>query len=357
MFNTIKIRKGQPDPKLSHDDFITEYKKSFYDPRFRSMDVEIDRLAQIAWSNYVDSRKAPITMKAGSEFKNPDYDMSVEWMQTRSKLIEAQKNHSKTKSRILIINGSPRNEHTCPSEISKSYRLMMKSKEVIEAMGMETEILDLSRTAAEYGKYIHPCKACVSTAMPLCHWPCSCYPNHSLEQTHDWMADIYEMWVKAHGIMIITPVHWYQTPSSLKAMIDRLVCADGGNTDPTTTDGKDPVKAKKIEIDGWDFPKHLAGRAFSVVVHGDSTGIQDVRRSLVDWMNDLQLIQAGSGGAVASYIGYYGTYAESHDELDKNIDFMKEVEISAMSLVRQIEMNRSGKYSQPDKGLEHPMQK
>lgn len=128
MFNSIKIRKGQPDPKLSHEEFITEYKKSFYDPRFRSLDVEIERLAEIAWENYKDSRKAPITMKAGP-------------------------------------------------------------------------------------------------------------------------------------------------------------------------------------------------------------------------------------GAVASYIGYYGTYAESHDELDKNKDFMKEVEISAASLVKQIELNRSGKYLPPDAGFEHPMQK
>ena len=38
---------------------------------------------------------------------------------------------------------------------------------------------------------IHPCKTCVSTAMPLCHWPCSCYPNHALGQVQDWMNDIY----------------------------------------------------------------------------------------------------------------------------------------------------------------------
>ena len=71
-----------------------------------------------------------------------------------------------------------------------------------------------------------------------------------------------------------------------------MVCADGGNTDPTSTHGKDPLLAKKLEIKGWDYPKHLAGRAFSVVVHGDSTGVQDVRRTLIDWMTDLHLIQA-----------------------------------------------------------------
>ena len=97
---------------------------------------------------------------------------------------------------------------------------------------------------------IYPCKACVSTAQPLCHWPCSCYPNHALGQANDWMNEIYPRWVAAHGVMILCPVHWYQAPASLKLMIDRLVCADGGNPDPTTTHGKDPALAKELELDG-----------------------------------------------------------------------------------------------------------
>lgn len=45
-------------------------------------------------------------------------------------------------------------------------------------------------------------------------------------------------------------------------MMDRLVCANGGNADPTSAGGKDPVKATQIEIGGWDCPDHLAARAF-----------------------------------------------------------------------------------------------
>jgi hypothetical protein len=33
-------------------------------------------------------------------------------------------------------------------------------------------------------------------------------------------------------------------------MIDRLVCADGGNPDPTITQGKDAAMAKQLELDG-----------------------------------------------------------------------------------------------------------
>jgi multimeric flavodoxin WrbA len=34
------------------------------------------------------------------------------------------------------------------------------------------------------------------------------------------MAEIYPKWAAAHGVMIVTPVNWYQAPTGLKAMID-----------------------------------------------------------------------------------------------------------------------------------------
>jgi len=155
---------------------------------------------------------------------------------------------------VLIINGSPRSEHTCPGEMSKSWRLVEIARDTFgQTPSLEIDILDLARTTSEYGRHIHPCKACFSTAAPLCHWPCSCYPNHSLGQTQDWMNEIYPLWVRAHGVMIITPVHWYQATSPLKLMIDRLVCADGGNPDPTRTHGKDAKRAKEIEMAGWEI--------------------------------------------------------------------------------------------------------
>src|SRR6185436_3378067 len=195
------------------------------------------------------------------------------------------------------------------------------------------DILDLSRLTAEYGKVIYPCKACVSTAQPLCHFPCSCYPNHALGQTGDWMNEIYPKWVAAHGVMIVCPVNWYQAPSSLKLMIDRLVCADGGNPDPTSTHGKDPARAKEIELNGWPYPRHLAGRAFSVVVHGDAAGAENLRRILVDWLKDMGLVSAGHAAELDRYIGYYEAYATNHDALDRDKDFQEETRNAARALV------------------------
>src|SRR5204862_7163447 len=171
------------------------------------------------------------------------------------------------------------------------------------------ELLDLSRLASEYGRHIHPCKACFSTAAALCHWPCSCYPNYSLGQTHDWMNEIYPMWVAAHGIMIITPVNWYQVSSPLTLMIDRLACADGGNPDPTRTQGKNAELAKQIELEGWDYPRHLAGRLFSVIVHGDVEVAENVRRSISDWLCFMHLCPAGPTAELDRYIGYWKPYA------------------------------------------------
>jgi multimeric flavodoxin WrbA len=64
------------------------------------------------------------------------------------------------------------------------------------------------------------------------------------------MNDIYPLWVEAAGIMIITPVNWYATSSPIKVMMDRLVCADGGNPDPTLTQGKDAELASRSSWTG-----------------------------------------------------------------------------------------------------------
>ena len=84
--------------------------------------------------------------------------------------------------------------------MSKTWRLITMAERTLAAMpGTTCEILDLSRLTSGHDLHIHPCKACFSTAPALCHWPCSCYPNHALGQVNDWMAEIYPMWVAAHG--------------------------------------------------------------------------------------------------------------------------------------------------------------
>ena len=355
-----RVRKGMPSVQLTREEFARRARQRFYDPTFAPVASDIDRIIEVAWKNYSEYHRNPRTRPAGAEFSDPQFQLPVEWLETREAIQAAEKGwkHPKTKTRILLINGSTRSNQTCPGEMSKTFRLTKIAEKVIAAeKGFEVELLDLSRLASEYGRVIYPCKACVSTAMPLCHWPCSCYPNHAMGQVNDWMAEIYPRWVAAHGVMILCPVNWYQAPSSLKLMIDRLVCADGGNPDPTLTRGKNPQRAKEVELKGWHYPRHLAGRVFSVVVHGDAVGAETLRRVLADWLTDIGLIPAGQAAIVDGYVGYYKPYATSHDELDRDKDFQEEVRNAARCLVSAARLLRRGELKKPDANLREPRPK
>jgi multimeric flavodoxin WrbA len=352
------VRTGQADFPLSHREFAARFRARFADPAFAAKAGAIEELLAIAWDGYCQGRKSPITRKAGAGFADPGYDLSVDWLQARSAIQAAQQRHddASRRSRILLICGAARNDKSCPGEMSKSYRMLQLARSIFEAQQAEVDLLDLSLLTSEYGKVIYPCKGCVSTAMPLCHWPCSCYPNHSLGQVTDWMHEIYPRWSAAHGIMIITPVYWYQAPSVLKLMIDRMVCADGGNADPTTTHGKKAAEAKAIEMRGWDFPRHLAGRSYSIVVHGDAAGTEQLRRALSDWLNDMKLVQAGADSCIDRYIDYYGRYATSHDAFDKDGALHEEVRNAARALLAQVTQRRAG-IKAPDENLQDPRPK
>ena len=355
-----QIRKEMPDVQLNRAQFEQRYRQRFADPAFKPLEDALDRIIGVAWDAYDNGRKAPHTRKAGEGYADPSYDLSIDWIDASRQIEEAERRQKDLTSppRILLINGAARSEHTCPGEASKTFRLMKLARGVFDQEpGLEIEELDLSRVTSEYGRNILPCKTCVSTAMPLCHWPCSCYPNHSLGQVHDWMNDIYPMWAAAHGVMILSPVNWYQTPSVLKSMIDRLVCADGGNPDPTSTHGKDASRAKDIELAGWDFPRHLAGRAFSVVVHGDSAGAEAVQGALTSWLGDMGLIAAGHQSQLARYVGYMESYAASHDALDNDSGFQEETRNAAHALLEAVKLLRRGQLKQPDAKLREPRPK
>ena len=181
---------------------------------------------------------------------------------------------------------------------------------------------------------IYPCKACVSTAQPLCHWPCSCYASHALSQAGDWINEIDPRWSAAHGVFLTCPVHWYQAPASLTLMIDRLVCADGGNSDPTTTGGKNPLRAKEPELQGWDL-----------------------RRMRVDWLTDTGIVQAGPAASLDTWIGWYRPYATSHDDLDDEAALFTRVGRAALSLAAMVAQLRSGSHRAPNAGLHNPREK
>ncbi|HJQ60961.1 MAG TPA: NAD(P)H-dependent oxidoreductase [Vineibacter sp.] len=356
----VRVRHGAKSVTLDKATFVQRFQAGMQAPPFKAHGEDIRRLAQVAWTAYREGKRSPNTRRAGAAFADPAYELSVDWLAARDAIRRAEAQHRAraAPTRILLINASPRSDQTCPGEISKTLRLADVARNTLRRhRRVDVDFLDLSRLASEYGRVIYPCKACVSTAMPLCHWPCSCYPNHSLGQVNDWMAEIYPLWVAAHGVMIVTPVHWYQAPSVLKLMIDRLVCADGGNPDPTTTGGKDAARAKALELRGWPYPRHLAGRVFSVIVHGDAAGADSLRQNLTDWLLDMGLTSAGRKACLSAYIGFGTPYATSHRELDHDRALQLEVRNAALALLEAVRLRRDGKLGEPGRALREPRPK
>jgi multimeric flavodoxin WrbA len=157
--------------------------------------------------------------------------------------------------------------------------------------------------------------------------------------------------------MIVSPVNWYQVTSPLKLMMDRMVCADGGNPDPTLTQGKKAQLAKQIELDGWSYPQHLKGRIFAAVVHGDVEGAENVRRSIADWLRAIGLRPAGPSAELDRYIGYWEPYATSHEALDRDTAMQEEVRNAARTLAEAVIAQREGKLVLAGEGLRQPRQK
>lgn len=167
----------QGDVKLTREEFERRIGERFYDPAFDAVRDELRSVIDVAWNGYHKYRKSPRTLKAGPEFADPEFELPVEWLEARARILEAERLQKDPRAprRVLVVNGSARHDQTCPGEMSKSFRLAQLAREEIErSEGFECDFLDLALLTAQYGRQILPCKACVSTAMPLCHWPCSC---------------------------------------------------------------------------------------------------------------------------------------------------------------------------------------
>src|SRR5215471_17557749 len=155
----ITVRRGMPSVQLDKTEFTKRFLARYYDPGFEPLQGELDRIAEAAWITYSDYHKSPRTRKAGAGFADPEFALPLEWLATRDSVIAAERTQMdpRSPSRVLIVNGSSRNDQTCPGEMSKTFRLATIAKEVVDAeAGFESELLDLSRLTAEYGRVIYP---------------------------------------------------------------------------------------------------------------------------------------------------------------------------------------------------------
>jgi len=72
-------------------EFRARFRPRFVDPAFEAVARELDASEAVAWEAYSQHRKAPRTRKAGREFADPDYDLSIDWLATRDAVAAAQR--------------------------------------------------------------------------------------------------------------------------------------------------------------------------------------------------------------------------------------------------------------------------
>jgi hypothetical protein len=110
------VRKGQGDVKLSRDEFARRLGERFYDPAFDSVRADIDRIIETAWTTYDEYHKSPRTRKAGPEFADPEFELPIEWLEARSRVLEAghRQRDVTLPRRILLVAAAARHDETCP---------------------------------------------------------------------------------------------------------------------------------------------------------------------------------------------------------------------------------------------------
>jgi hypothetical protein len=175
--------------------------------------------------------------------------------------------------RVLLIAGSQRRERNCPGLDSKARAFMLRMSAAFRQR-FEIDELDLGNLYGE--PRIQQCNACVSTSMALCVWPCNCYEKNDKDEPDlMWDLDLYARLDLADAWAIIGPVNWYAPSSNLKAMFDRLVCANGGNPCEDLIEHKNPELAMQLEhSERWKelSVNHLEGRTAGFFLYGDGGG-------------------------------------------------------------------------------------
>ena len=175
--------------------------------------------------------------------------------------------------RVLLVAGSQRRLHSCPGIDSKARFLMQRMAANLPA-GWQIDTEDIGN---EHGKpRIQPCNGCVSSAAPLCVWPCNCYgPRSDTQPDLMWDLDLYGRLARSDAWAFIGPMNWYGPTTGFKLMFDRLLCMNGGNPFPHLIDKKDTLRAQTLErTELWRkiSRNHLEGRTAAFFCYGDEGG-------------------------------------------------------------------------------------
>ena len=111
---TPHVRKLEPYVLLTKEQFRERFFARFYDPAFDAVRAELDKVCDVAWDGYVNYRKAPRTRAAGPGYADPTYELSLQWLEAKQHIDDAKARFEdpSNPSRILVVNGSTRSEHS-----------------------------------------------------------------------------------------------------------------------------------------------------------------------------------------------------------------------------------------------------
>ena len=80
----VEVRTGQGDVKLTRAEFERRLRERFYDPAFHSVGRQIADVVEVAWTAYDEYRKSPRMRKAGPAFADAEFELPIEWLETRA---------------------------------------------------------------------------------------------------------------------------------------------------------------------------------------------------------------------------------------------------------------------------------
>jgi len=153
---------------------------------------------------------------------------------------------------VLVVHGSGRHPIlACSHEVGNSELILEKGLEAIR----EREDVAVTRVRLREFK-IEFCNKCVSTASPLCGFPCDCFPN-------DPMHQLYPLVLRCDVLLVSSGVNQSAMSDKLKAFCDRLISLDGGFLRSELPNKNYDWRAKMMELGtshNFSYDQRLFGR-------------------------------------------------------------------------------------------------
>ncbi|MDH5536498.1 MAG: NADPH-dependent FMN reductase, partial [Betaproteobacteria bacterium] len=127
------VRRETEYVPLTKEQFRERFFARFFDPAFDAVRAELEKVCEVSWDGYIRYRKSPRKRPAGPGYADPKMEVPAEWLKVRAEIDAAEQRQKdpSSPSRILIVNGSTRSEHSCPGEISKTRRLARQAQKTI----------------------------------------------------------------------------------------------------------------------------------------------------------------------------------------------------------------------------------